>query len=206
MRARLAVASAGIQCELREIVLRDKAAAFLTASPKGTVPVLLTKDGQVIDESFDIMCWALGQLDPEDLLKLGAQEAEALDLIVRADGSFKDALDHYKYASRYPEIDANAERAIACKFLAELEQRLSSNPWLFGDRPKLPDFAILPFVRQFANVDRGWFDAQPWPSLHNWLGGFLSSPRFLAIMTKYPKWEVGQMPTGFPNENQIQVG
>ncbi|WP_417415919.1 glutathione S-transferase [Hoeflea sp.] len=190
MRARLAVASAGLEVELREILLRDKPAAFLAASPSGTVPCLVTGDG-VIDESLDVMIWALSQKDPEGWLKM---PEEGANWIARADGPFKDALDRTKYANRYPGVDRDAQRDIAALFLGDLDTAIDE--WIF-DRPTLADFAILPFARQFAFIDKHWFDTQPWPSLQGWLERFLVSDRFAHIMEKYPQWQEGDPPTLF---------
>lgn len=191
MRARLALAVSDTQVELREVVLRDKPQAFLNISPSATVPCLQTTDA-VIDESLDVMTWALARNDPAgwtDMPKAG------WDWIARADGPFKDALDRTKYASRHPDSDADEQRAIAAQFLSDLDVQI--NTWIFGT-PSLADYAILPFVRQFAFVDKAWFDAQDWPSLHNWLDHFLASDAFDAIMQKYPKWADGDTPTHFP--------
>lgn len=194
MRARLAIASAGIRVELREIVLRDKAPEMLAASPKGTVPVLVDQ-GQVIEESFDIMLWALSQNDPEGWLDM---PAAGHDLIAVADGPFKQALDRTKYASRHPESQASVERKKASVFLREIDARLKTGSYLFGPRPTLADMAILPFVRQFAMIDKDWFNSQPWPALCAWLDRFLTSDRFTAIMDKRPKWVAGDPATLFP--------
>ncbi len=191
MRARLAIASAGVPCELREIVLRDKAPAFLAASPKGTVPVLVDGD-VVIEESLDIMHWALVRHDPEGWLATNGTR-----LITEIDGPFKTSLDRYKYASRH-QTDPATERAKASVFLMKLNDMLASQAYLYADTPTLPDMAIAPFIRQFANTDRTWFDAQPWPHLARWLDAFLTSPRFQAIMTRYDKWEEGVPVTIFP--------
>jgi len=192
MRARLAVLASGIQVELREVVLRDKAAAFLATSPSGAVPCLKHETG-VIDESLDIMIWALTRHDPNGWLNM---PQAGHDWIVRADGPFKHALDRTKYASRYPNEDATAHRADASAFLSDLDTAL--DPWLF-DKPSLADYAILPFVRQFAFIDKAWFDAQPWPALHRWLEGFLASSDFAAIMHKYPMWQPDDAVTPFPD-------
>lgn len=194
MRARLALASSGIQTELREIVLRDKPAAFLAVSASATVPCLSHEEG-VIDESLDIMVWALEQNDPEHLLDMPAL---GHCLITEADGPFKTALDRYKYASRYDDVDISAELVTALAFLTRLEAKLNDAPWLFGDQPTLADLAILPFIRQFAHVDLDWFNAQALPNVQAWLEAFKSSPRFIDIMTKYPKWQPGDAPTAFP--------
>jgi glutathione S-transferase len=191
MRARLALAVTQTEVALREVVLRDKPVAFLTASPSATVPCLITGTG-VIDESLDIMKWALAQRDPENWLSM---PETGNDWIARADGPFKHALDRTKYASRYPTEDAASHRTAASAFLRDLDRAL--DPWLFA-QPSLADYAILPFVRQFAFIDKTWFDAQPWPDLHNWLDRFLISDRFAAIMQKYPQWRDGDAPVLFP--------
>jgi len=194
MRARLGLASAGITVELREIVLRDKPASMIEASPKGTVPVMITDT--VIDESFDIMEWALAQSDPEGLIERMNDEAHAL--IAECDGPFKTALDLTKYAVRHPEADPAISRATAAKFIAKLDAQLDGKPWLFGDHPCLADLAILPFVRQFAHTDIDWWDAQPYPHAQNWLATFKASDRFAAIMMKHTPWKPGDDVTVFP--------
>lgn len=194
IRARLAVASSGVSVELREVLLRDKAPAFLATSPSATVPCLQSDDG-VTDESLDIMIWALQRSDPEGLLDM-PEAGHAL--IETNDGAFKTALDRYKYHTRHADVDPARERAKASAFLALLETHLQENDWLFGNRPTLADLAILPFVRQFAFVDKPWFDAQPWPNLSHWLERFIASDRFRAIFQKYPKWESGDPITLFP--------
>lgn len=187
MRARLAVLSSGVRVELREILLRDKPAAFLAASPSATVPCLVT-DAGVMDESLDVMIWALGQNDPEGWLDM---PTKGNAWIARADGPFKKALDRVKYASRYEAAEVAAARAEADVFLTDIEAAMDL--WLF-DRPSLADYALLPFVRQFAFIDKGWFDAQPWPRIHAWLARFLASDRFGAIMEKRPVWDDGAFP------------
>ncbi|MGV6840110.1 MAG: glutathione S-transferase [Planktomarina sp.] len=193
MRARLAIQSARITVELREIVLRDKAPAFLEASPKGTVPVLVHGD-IVIEESLDVMRWALGQNDPEGWLDM---PAAGHDWITRWDTEFKPHLDRTKYASRYPDADPSAARIAAHAHLADLEACMVG-PFIFGAHATLADYAMLPFVRQFANVDRAVFDAQPWPKVHAWLAAFLESPAFATVMPKFSKWEDGDDPIIFP--------
>ncbi|MGC1496268.1 MAG: glutathione S-transferase [Sulfitobacter sp.] len=191
MRARLAIVAAGVEVELREVVLRDKPAAFLDASESGTVPCLVTDEG-AIDESLDIMKWALAQNDPDNWLDM---PAAGWALITRADGPFKDALDRTKYAVRHPDSDPEEQRAIAAEYLAELDHTITT--WIF-DHPTIADFAILPFVRQFAFIDKAWFDAQPWPNVQGWLDRFLTSDQFEDIMPKYPQWIEGNVATSFP--------
>ncbi|MFK7762330.1 MAG: glutathione S-transferase [Roseobacter sp.] len=191
MRARLALCAAEVSVVLREVVLREKPDAFLAASPSGTVPCLVLED-RVIDESLDVMIWALRRNDP-----LGWQNMpqEGWAWIARCDSPFKAALDRTKYATRYPETDSDAEREKASVFLRELDQQIDSA--LF-DQPTLADVAIFPFVRQFAFIDKPWFDAQDWPHLQSWLAAWLASPRFEAIMGKHPQWHPGDPPERFP--------
>lgn len=193
MRARLAIAASGVQVELREILLRDKAPAFLDTSPSGTVPCLKAGD-QVIDESLDVMTWALAQSDPQGWL---AMPEAGHDLIAKADGPFKKALDRTKYHVRYEDADPEAERAKAYDFLAELDGLIGDKPYLFGESPSLADMAILPFLRQFANIDKARFDAEVGANTRRWLESFLASDQFAAIMTKYPVWAEGDAPTFF---------
>jgi glutathione S-transferase len=192
VRARLALAVSRQCVELREVVLRDKPTAFLDVSPSATVPCLVMQSG-VIDESLDIMIWALQRHDPDAWLAI---PQSGYDWIARCDGPFKDALDRTKYATRYKDSDPEAARASAATFLTDLNQQIET--YIF-DRPSLADFAILPFVRQFAFIDKGWFDAQPWPDLQQWLTQFLASEPFAAIMTKYPQWHEGDARTAFPD-------
>jgi glutathione S-transferase len=195
MRARLALAVCGLKYELREVSLKSKPPEMLVASPKGTVPVLVLPSGQVIDESLDIMRWALAQSDPHGWLTQGALD-EMLALIAANDGQFKHALDRYKYPNRYPLEsggDANAfalaQRSEAASWLQTLELRLSQG-WLYGHKASLADMAILPFVRQFAHTDVAWFAAQPWPQLQAWLAGFEASELFESVMAKHEAWQL----------------
>ena len=193
MRARLALQSAGVTVELREILLRDKPRAFLDTSASATVPALRLAD-RIIDESLDVMVWALEQHDPDQLLTM---PDVGWEIISTNDGLFKSALDHTKYASRYPDLNAETERQKASLILMDLEARIDENPWLFGTRATVADFAVLPFIRQFANIDREWFNAQPWPNLRAWLDRFLDSAAFDRIMQKYKPWSDGDPPIWF---------
>ena len=200
MRARLAISSSGQECELREIVLRDKAAEFIEASPKATVPVLVEQSGNVIDESLDLMFWALAQNDPEQWFDPETGTRDQMEsLISENDGPFKSALDRYKYPNRYEGIDPLEQRELASLFLKKLNRQLETDSYLFGSRMCLADAAILPFIRQFANVNREWFEGEDWLNLKRWLGVFLESGRFLSIMTKYPKWHPDDEITLFPS-------
>jgi glutathione S-transferase len=201
MRARLAIQSAGLECRLREVVLRDKPAEMLDASPKGTVPVLVLDGGEVIDESLDVMLHALGENDPENWLSPPEGERDdMMALIAACDGPFKHHLDRYKYANRYADEGAVSEdnRAAAMPFLETLNERLASRDQLFGNRICLADMAVMPFIRQFANTDRGWFDRTPLPHLQTWLTGHLQSARFKSIMPKFEQWKTGSVEPVFP--------
>ena len=197
MRARLAVAVSGCTVELREVVLRDKPQAFLDASESATVPCLVT-DELVLDESLDVMIWALSKCDPLNWLEM---PKDGFNWIDRADGPFKSALDRTKYANRYEGVNVSEQRGHASDFLSELDAQIDT--WIF-DRPTLADFAILPFVRQFAFIDKPWFDRQPWSNLSAWLARFLDSPEFAAIMLKYPQWHAGDQPVLFPANDVSQ--
>ena len=194
MRARLGILSAGLRVELREVILRDKPLEFLQTSPTGTVPCL-RHEGGIIDESLDIMKWALAQNDPEGWLDMPAQGHE---IIGQNDGPFKQSLDRYKYATRHPDIDPLAERENASKYLIVYDKILSDSAFIFGEKPTLADMATLPFVRQFAHVDLTWFQAQPWPHLSRWLETFKSSDRFRRIMPKFAQWHAEDEPIHFP--------
>jgi len=184
MRARMALKYAGINVENREISLREKPAAMLQASPKGTVPVLVLDDGKVLEQSLDIMLWALHQRDSEGWL--AASQSEMLDLIADSDGSFKLALDRYKYPERYPEHSIEYHRAQGEFFLNKLEARLRQTKCLFNNTITMADIAIFPFVRQFAAVDSVWFEAAPYPALQAWLKSLITSSLFESIMQKQP--------------------
>ncbi|WP_209001111.1 glutathione S-transferase [Stappia sp. BW2] len=200
IRARLSIAASGEKVELREIVLRDKAPEFLETSPSATVPCLKV-DETVIDESLDIMLWALQRADPENWLRPEKGDLdEILALIADCDGPFKRHLDRYKYDTRYPDADRETERAGAADYLWRLDSRLTGTPRLFGGKASLADYAILPFVRQFANSDRSWFDSQDWTSLKVWLKAFETSPRFQSVMPKWSPWRAGDTPVFFPAE------
>jgi glutathione S-transferase len=193
MRARMAIASSGIQVALREVVLRDKPAEMLAVSPKGTVPVLLLADGLVIDESLDIMRWALRYNDPQNWLA-----GDDAALIRLNDGPFKAALDRYKYPHRYDIADAEPYRREGWKILSDHDARLADQAYLAGDSPGFADIAIFPFVRQFAATDPIWFHEQAATALQRWLATLTLSPLFETIMLRFPKWQAGDRQTLFP--------
>ena len=191
MRARLAVKVSGVAVALREVVLRDKPAKLIAASPKATVPVLVFPDGEVLDQSLDIMRWALGIHDPQGWLRADEQ-GEVQDLIDLNDGAFKQALDGYKYAPRHPERPAPAYRDEAVDLmLAPLNARLAERRFLLRDTPSLADMAIVPFVRQFAAVDGAWFQHAPLPHLRAWTQGITTSALFASVMHKHAAWQPG---------------
>ena len=182
MRARMALLVSGADFELREVKLSSKPVAMIAASPKGTVPVLVLPDGRVIDESLDIMRWALGRHDPERWL-----EGDDAARIAANDGPFKHHLDRTKYPDRHG-ADPAEHRAAALAMLMALEARLASQAFLRGDARALADIALMPFVRQFAAIDPGWFDAQPLPGVRRWLAALIASPLFERAMARHPVW------------------
>jgi glutathione S-transferase len=191
------------QCvRLREVVLREKPPSLLTYSPKGTVPVLVLPDGTVIDESLDVMRWMLAQADPENWLRDPELHGEMAQWVADNDGGFKFHVDRYKYATRYDGVDAAEHRKEAEGFLARLEEKLGDQEWLFGGTPSYVDIAIGPFIRQFANTDRAWFNATPYARLQAWLTRFLALPSFADVMAKYPTWREGEPGVCFPSSER----
>ena len=190
MRARMAMAVSKIDFEIREISLKNKPAAMLRASPKGTVPVLVLTDDLVIDESLEIMIWALNQHDPERWLCADEKTNAVMDeLITTNDGPFKFHLDRMKYANRYDNVVPAEHRDAAVKLLSNLEARLTEHGFLLGDSPKVADIAIFPFVRQFAHADEKAFTALPLRNLQTWLTKWEGSDLFQSIMIKHPQWQ-----------------
>lgn len=188
MRARLGLLFAGLQVELREIVLKNKPAQMLAISPKGTVPVLQRIDGTVIEESREIMLWALEQQDPQGLLD-SETLPQANALIEQNDNEFKYWLDRYKYADRHLEMTQTEYRQQGEEFLQVLEAMLTKKAYLLGDSASIADIGIMPFVRQFAHVDREVFYSLPYPKLQSWLQNWLEHPIFLQAMTKFQPWQ-----------------
>lgn len=199
MRARLALLASGVVYEHREVVLRDKPADMLAASPKGTVPVLVlaNEDGtvKVIDQSLDIMLWALRQNDPYGWLK---HETEVLALIAQCDGDFKFHLDRYKYPNRYEKdgqvCDALVHRAKASEFAVIINAKMAENSYNFNSYLGNKYAGCMPFLRQFSHVDKAWFAAQDWPQLQTALADFEVSAAFKTIMQTYAPWQAGATP------------
>lgn len=197
IRARLALCYAGINVELREVVLRDKPSQMIQVSPKATVPVLVLGEGapgqEVVDESIDIMFWALAQNDPDGWLDVDI--ALANQLIDANDEQFKPWLDRYKYPNRYDDLHPGEPREHCEVFLRELENSLLRHAYICGARASVVDFSIYSFVRQFAFVDMGWFESSQYTALNAWLQECLVSPLFAAVMHKYPQWRAGDTVT-----------
>jgi glutathione S-transferase len=219
MRARLALLLGEVVCEIREVVLRDKPAEMIAVSPKATVPVLVLPDGEVIDQSLDIMRWALDARAPpssfprmresifsEARASCGSEERDGRScrgddeegvLIAANDGPFKHHLDRYKYPDRHDEVHLT-HRTAATDILAGYETRLAQHAHLCGEDPSIADYAIMPFVRQFAAVDQTWFDAQKLPMLQYWLTQHIASPLFERAMIRLPAWRSNDPITVFP--------
>lgn len=196
MRARLGLLMAQQHVMLRAVVTTNKPEDMLTVSPKGTIPVLVLSSNEseqeptIIDESLDIMIWALQQNDPEDLLHKDSpcDLIAALELIKRNDKEFKPQLELYKKAKRFRLENVIEERQKCEVFIAELEQRLATDGYFIGQKPGLIDYALLPFVRQFSRVNRSWFVQAPYPHLRAWLEGHMQSRLYSKAMAKYPLW------------------
>lgn len=199
IRTRITLLYSRQAVELREVVLRNKPPCMIEYSPKATVPVLVLSDHTVLEESLDIIYWALNKNDPEQWWQGLSIEQQQLTstLIQQNDGPFKHWLDRYKYADRYPQESAEHYRQQAQTYLAQLEQQLSRQPYLLTDRLTLADIAIFPFIRQFAFVDKNWFDQSPYPHLQRWLNALLGSPLFTEAMVKYAPWEPNHNPVIF---------
>jgi glutathione S-transferase len=199
MRARLALLASGQVCELREVVLAHKPDALREASAKATVPVLVLADGLVLDQSLDIMLWALRRHDPQHWWPTDdSAQAQVLALVATCDGEFKFHLDRYKYPQRFGLTDATPHQSQGAEFMNELNTRLSAKPHLMDDGESLADLAIAPFVRQFAHTDPAWFAGQPWPALQTWLMAFENSASYQLAMEKYAPWQAGQTPVLLP--------
>ena len=201
MRARLGILFAGLTVELREVMLKSKPAQMLAISPKGTVPVLqlpaeVGAEALVIEESREIMEWALRQNDPHGLLDCDLSQGNAL--IDQNDNEFKYWLDRYKYFDRYPELTQAEYRERGELFLQMLEGLLADNEFLLGNRVSMADVGVMPFVRQFAHVDQAVFYSLSYPQLQRWLKRWLEHPLFQQVMIKFQPWQEGDEPVRFP--------
>ena len=195
MRARFAIRSSKIKVEIREIKLQEKPFEFLKLSPKGTVPVLITNSGEVLEESLDIIYWVLNKNDPHKWLAKGKLEnQEIIKLLDDLEYKFKPNLDKYKYPSRFSEIDPHFHRDKNLCFLKKLNSYLENNKSLNCEHLSLLDYAIFPFVRQFRNVDQEWFEKLNFIFLNKWINQIIDSEDFSSIMKKFKKWEPNDLP------------
>ena len=190
MRARMAIHISGQKCELREVLLRDKPPSMLEYSAKGTVPVLILQDGKVIDESLDVIDWALNLNDPDDWQRSKDKE-KTKELIKINDGEFKYHLDRYKYSKRYDNEDPEFHRKKCLKFIESINNELNNSEYIFDDNISYADIVLLPFIRQFRIADIEWFDSLPYDNLKKWLSRFLDSSLLNSSMKKYDLWKEG---------------
>lgn len=192
MRAHMALKVSGLSVELREVLLKDLPVELLSLSEKATVPVLLLPDDTIIDESWDILKWALQQNDPENWLGDNNQYLPDAEMLLEInDFSFKDDLDHYKYADRFPENSAEHYRNACEEFIEELEEMLDENSYLLSDQLTLADIAVFPFVRQFSLVDKDWFDNSDYQNVQRWLEKLITTELFHDVFQKHDVWEEG---------------
>jgi len=194
IRVRMALAYSSISVELREVKLNAMPQQLLSLSPKATVPVLQVADGSILDESLDIMRWALSISDPEQWL---SEDVDSRELIRQNDEDFKLSLDVYKYADRYPHKSQLEYRYDAENFLVLLENRLVESRYLNGDRLTITDIAIMPFIRQFAGVEPQWFAHCKYTATRRWLNQLFESDLFKTVMGKYAFWQPGDKPVYF---------
>lgn len=199
MRARMAIYQSGQAVQLRELCLDSKPVEFLTVSPKGTVPVLVLPNGDVFEQSLQIMRWAFSTHDPDNYLLADKdhKQQQMLELIDLFDEKFISSLENYRSAKRYHDDSLLHWRENCEHYLQLLEQRLLQHRYLFSDNPTLADLAIIPFIRQLARVERQWYLASPYPSVRNWLNRYLQSPMFSKVMAKFPLWSAKEQPVIF---------
>ena len=190
MRARMAIHISGQKCQLREVLLRDKPPSMLEYSAKGTVPVLILQDGKVIDESLDVIDWALNLNDPDDWQRSKDKE-KTKELIKINDGEFKYHLDRYKYSKRYDNEDPEFYKKKCLKFIESINNELNNSKYIFDDNISYADIVVLPFIRQFRIADIEWFDSLPYDNLKKWLSRFLDSSLLNSSMKKYDLWKEG---------------
>ena len=190
MRARMAIHISGQKCELREVLLRDKPPSMLEYSAKGTVPELILQDGKVIDESLDVIDWALNLNDPDNWQR-SKDTKKTKELIKINDGEFKYHLDRYKYSKRYDNEDPEFHRKKCLKFIESVNNELNNSKYIFDDNISYADIVVLPFIRQFRIADIEWFDSLPYDNLKKWLSSFLDSSLLNSIMKKYDLWQEG---------------
>jgi glutathione S-transferase len=205
MRARLAIFKAKQKVNLRDVILSNKPIEMIKASPKGTVPILVTHH-KVIDESLDIMLWAFAQNDVNDLLHNDSKTHDSklhrnmMRLIAQFDEEFKLCLENYNCAKRYHESNIIECRQACEKYIEQLERQLNKHQFLMSNNESLADIALLPYIRQFARIERQWYLNSPYPKLRGWLNNYLQSPMFTKVMTKYPLWKENQPDVIFSND------
>lgn len=206
MRARMAIYKAQISVELRDLVLSNKPVEMLNASPKGTVPVVVLSTGSVIEESLDVMLWALTENDPHNLLRDTeplnntislVNKSDIVELVTKYDQQFKPCLEAYKCAKRYHESNLIECREACEIYIQELEQGLAKHRFILDNQESMADIALLPFIRQFAKVERSWYLSSRYVNVRRWLNAYLQSAVFNKVMTKYPLWQAGQEPEVF---------
>ena len=196
MRARMAIYTSQQKCEIREVLLKDKPPSMLGYSSKGTVPVLVLQSGNVIDESLDVIDWALDINDPYNW-KRSKESKKTKELIEINDGDFKFHLDRYKYSKRYENEDPNFHREKCLTFIKMINEELKDSKYIYDNEISYIDISLLPFIRQFRIADNEWFDELPYKNLKNWLSKFLDSSLLNSIMKKYDLWKEGDEVTIF---------
>ena len=196
MRARMAINISNQKCEIREVLLRDKPTSMLEYSSKGTVPVLVLQSGEVIDESLDVIDWALNLNDPENWQRSKDNE-KTKELIKINDGEFKYHLDRYKYSKRYDNEDPEFHRKKCLSFIEKVNSELQNSKYIFDDAISYIDISLLPFIRQFRIADNEWFDELPYENVKSWLSNFLNSELLESIMSKHDLWKEGDEVTIF---------
>ena len=196
MRARMAIHISSQKCEIREVLLRDKPPSMLEYSSKGTVPVLVLQSGEVIDESLDVIEWALNLNDPDNWQRSKDNE-KTKELIKINDGEFKYHLDRYKYSKRYDNEDPEFHRKKCLSFIEKVNSELQNSKYIFDDEISYIDISLLPFIRQFRIADNEWFDELPYENVKSWLSNFLNSELLRSIMSKYDLWKEGDEVTIF---------
>tara|TARA_B000000532_G_scaffold221832_1_gene197088 strand:+ start:39 stop:629 length:591 start_codon:yes stop_codon:yes gene_type:complete len=196
MRARMAIHISSQKCEIREVLLRDKPPSMLEYSSKGTVPVLVLQSGEVIDESLDVIDWALNMNDPDNWQRSKNNE-KTKELIKINDGEFKYHLDRYKYSKRYDNEDPEFHRKKCLSFIEKVNSELQNSKYIFDDAISYIDISLLPFIRQFRIADNEWFDELPYENVKSWLSNFLNSELLKSIMSKYDIWKEGDEVTIF---------
>ncbi len=190
MRAHMGLKYAALTIELREVSLKSLPEQLLDVSTNETVPVLVLSEDNVIEESWDILKWAVEQSDPDNWLGPNNEYLLAAEMLVETnDFSFKDDLDRYKYADRFPEHSEESYRKVCEEFIEELEDMLSENRYLMAPQLSIADIAVFPFIRQFSLVDKTWFDQSPYPKVRQWLAKMIEAELFQQVFQKHENWK-----------------